>query len=274
MNLPLRTSRIKLSQGKIFWREVGQQGPVLVFLHGSWETSSQWLPVLKNLGAFYHCFAIDLLGFGDSECPKLHYSIELETEWLAEYLDALNLRQIYLVGHSLGSWVAAHYSLKHLHQVRGLVLLDPEGVEVSGLDGRWRWARWLMRKPPLVFWGMRLLYPLARLLGWERGMLRSQQLHRQLQRSPTACKLLFQRRRAEIQAELLQERLPWLKVPALILQSGQSTAAASLLSQTYAGLLPKAELQVLAKGGQDLPQTLPDEVAARIREFVETAKPL
>ncbi len=273
MNLPLRNSRIKLSQGNIFWREIGHRGPILVFLHGSWETSNQWLPLLKRLGESYHCFAVDLLGFGDSDRPVAQCSIALETEFLGEYLAALNLRQVYLIGHSLGSWVAASYAVKHLEQVQGLVLLAPEGVQVQGLEGRWRWSRWLVGRLQLVPWLLRLLYPLARLFGQGEGMLRSQRLRRKLQQSPMACKLLFQRRRAEIQSEQLQEQLGDLKVPVLIVQGGQDTAAASMLSQAYAGLLPQADLKILAEGDGYLPQTLPDELAKQIQDFVALAKP-
>src|SRR6478672_1523022 len=100
MALPLRNSRIRLSQGQIFWREVGQ-GPVLVFLHGSWSDSSQWISVIERLSEDYACFAVDLLGFGESERPQVHYSIEFEVECLVEFLETLNLRQVYLIGHSL-----------------------------------------------------------------------------------------------------------------------------------------------------------------------------
>ena len=121
-----RNSRVKLSVGQIFWREVGQ-GPSLVFLHGSWEDGTQWLRTIEHLSPYYQCFAPDLLGFGGSERRKIHYSIDLEVECLAQYLDTLKLRQVYLIGHSVGGWVAASYAIKYPDRVQGLVLLAPEG---------------------------------------------------------------------------------------------------------------------------------------------------
>ena len=79
MPLPVRNSRIKLSQGLLFWREVGQ-GSAIVFLHGSWKDSSQWLPVMQQLSKHCHCFAPDLLGFGESEVVKGRCSIALQVE--------------------------------------------------------------------------------------------------------------------------------------------------------------------------------------------------
>ena len=265
MVLPLRNARIRLSQGQIFWREVGQGCPI-VFLHGSWEDSGQWLPVIEQLSAEYHCFAPDLLGFGESEQPNIHYAIDLEVACLAEHLEALRLRRVYLVGHSLGGWIAASYALKYLDRVEGVILLAPEGVEVDGLRRRWWQAKLL--KLGVVGGVLRSLHSLRKAL-----KLRSPepllQRRRQLLDFPVACKLLFQRRRAEIRAEQLQEQLKWLKVPVLVLQGKQDTHAAKLLNQAYAQRSPNAELQQLPSTSSQLLETQPDAVAQAIRGFVE-----
>jgi len=271
MDLPLRNSRIKLSQGQIFWREVGT-GPTLVFLHGSWNDSSQWIPIINRLSGDYHCFAPDLLGFGESERPKVHYSIELEVESLAEFLETLRQRQVYLIGHSLGGWIAASYALKYLQQVQGVVLLAPLGLPDQTVRTHGWWTQCLVGRPPLMFWLLRSLRPVAKFIGQEEKIRRSLDYRQQLLKSPTACKLLFQRRWSEIQAELLQERLEWLKLPVLILQGGQDTIAAINQSKTYADLTPEAEHHILSLGGSDLPQELPDEVAEYIRNFVNRSQ--
>lgn len=265
--MTLRNSRIKLSQGQVFWREIGQ-GPSLVFLHGSWSDSSQWLPIIEHLSQDYHCLALDLLGFGDSERPKLHYSIQVEVECLMEYLEALHLPSVYLVGHSLGGWIAASYALKYLEQVRGLVLIAPEGVQAEGNRGSWQRTRWLVGRPPIAHTLLRALYPLARLMGRHKGIEQALKQRQQLLSSPTACRLLFQRRRAEIQAELLQDNLDWLKVPTLIVQGGKDSPDAIARSKTYAERSPYAHLQIIDQGGHDLPETLPDLIARHIDDFV------
>ena len=268
MDLPLRNSRIKLPSGQVFWREVGQ-GPILVFLHGSWSDSSQWLPVIEYLSQDYHCFALDLLGFGESEQPKLHYSIQLEVECLLKYLEALRLQPVYLIGHSLGGWIAASYVLQYLYQVRGLVLIAPEGVLLEGQQSSWRWARWLVGRPPIAYGVLRALLPLAKLLGRYKPIEQILQQRQQLLSSPTACQLLFQRRRSEIQAELLQERLDCLKVPTLIVQGRKDNSEAIARSQIYADNSPQAQLQMINHGGNDLPESLPALVARHIHEFVK-----
>jgi pimeloyl-ACP methyl ester carboxylesterase len=268
MDVLLRNSRIKLQLGQVFWREVGQ-GPVLVFLHGSWCDSSQWLPVIEHLSQNYHCFAPDLLGFGDSERPKLHYSVQLEVECLLEYLEALHMSQVYLIGHSLGGWIAASYALKHLDRVSGLVLLAPEGVRAEGNWESWQRTRWLVGHPPIAHGILRWLYPLARLFGRHKPIQQALEQRQQMLRSPAACKLLFRRRRAEIQAELLQERLEFLNVPTLILQGENDAPEAIARSQIYAAQTPNSQLQMIDRGGNDLPEALSNVVAESIHNFVK-----
>lgn len=268
MYSPLRNSRVKLSVGQIFWHEVGQ-GPNLVFLHGSWLDSSQWLRTIEHLSPYYQCFAPDLLGFGDSERPNIPYSIHLEVECLAQYLDTLKLREVYLIGHSVGGWVAASYAIKYPDRVQGLVLLAPEGVKVGNRRGRWQTANWLYNKPPLAFWLLRSIYPIAKLLGRQNKIDALLKFRQQLMQSPVAVELLFRRRRAEITAELVDEHLPLLKAPVLLLHGSEDTPAASSLCQSYAALAPNAELQFVSPGESNLPQEVPEIVAKYIREFAK-----
>lgn len=269
MELLVRNSRIKLSQGQIFWREIGS-GPAIVFLHGSWSNGSQWLALMEHLSADYHCFAPDLLGFGDSERPNIHYSIDLEVECLAEYLEALHLQQVYLIGHSLGAWIAASYALKYLDQVEGVVLLAPVGVleKIEQRKDKW-WTRWLRLPQSLFFLLLRSLQPLTKLLGRQKKVRRFPQ-QPELRQFRATRQLLFERRHAEIKAELLHERLNSLKVPILILQGEQDHPTAMAQSRAYADLAPLATLHVISHGGNDLPQELPDIVVQHIRDFIES----
>lgn len=267
MDLLVRNSRIKLSQGQVFWREIGS-GPAVVFLHGSFCDSSQWLPLMEQLSSDYHCFAPDLLGFGESERPNIHYSIDLEVECLAEYLEALHQRQVYLIGHSLGGWIAASYALKYLDRVEGIVLLAPVGV-LGGMENtiHRRWMRLLLLSVSLVLRLWRSLQSLVKTLRRQKKVKQSPQ-QRLEEQFPTACKLLFERRQSEIAAELLQERLNMLKVPVLILQGEQDTPAAVAQSEAYADLAPTATLHRIKQAGNDLPQALPDVVAEHVRDFL------
>lgn len=277
MTLPIRNGRIRLSQGQIFWREVGQGIPI-VLLHDTWSDGSEWLAVVDALAAHYHCLVPDLLGFGESERPRLHYSIALEVECLAQWLEALRLRRVYLVGVGVGAWVAASFALSHAEQVDGLVLLAPEGVKVVGAEQRWRGGRSLLSRFPIARWLLNLVAVPARLVGW-RGVLRLQEQVRLWRRSPAASQILFNRRPVEIQAEYLggavsnaassmgEHHLSWLKPSLLLLQGDAESPLTAAQIRAYTDA-PLAQVQMLP--GQDLRQTAPDAVARAIRTFIRS----
>jgi pimeloyl-ACP methyl ester carboxylesterase len=271
MYLSLRNSRVKLSVGQIFWREIGS-GPDVVFLHGSWQNSAQWLPVIEHLSADHHCIAPDLLGFGESkpESRKIHYSVEVEVEFLADYLETLKLRQFYLVAHSLGGWVAANYALKHSDRVLGLVLLAPEGVKAGYFKHRWFWASCFGILPSAILKIVRSLSPIAKICGGKKNIDWLLQFKQGLSKSPTTAKILFQRRWREIQGELLDDRLSDIKVPMLILQGAEDTAITLSLSQSYTALAPNAEMQIVSSGSSNLPQEMPEMIAQSIRKFINS----
>ncbi|MDF5714023.1 MAG: alpha/beta hydrolase [Rhizonema sp. NSF051] len=267
MDALFRNSRRKLSQGLLFWREVGEGIPV-IFLHGAWNDSSQWISVMELLWQDFHCFAPDMYGFGESEYPDVHYSIDLQVESLAEFVHALKLEKIYLVGHSLGGWIAARYALKYPEQIDGLVLLAPEGVEIEGQQARWRKMRRLVNGSSLVFKLLRFLRPLTKALGWNANIERDWQFRQVMLQYPTACQILFQRRQPEIEAELLHNQLYSLKAPVLILQGGKDTPETVAMSQAYAQQVTRASLKMIANAEADLPESHAGLVAADIREFL------
>lgn len=196
----------------MFWHEAGQ-GPTMVFLHGTWCDGRQWLPLVPQLSRHYHCLAPDLPGWGEStlEAPG---SVALVAESLAHWLTALRLPQVYLVAHSVGAWVALHYALRYPHQVRGIVVIDPEGLQPPALAGRWRRDRWLSQAwLPLDVLDR---VGLSRRPGPWKHLLDHR---RRLQHYPMARRLLFQRRWREVNAEQLDAQLPALAVPTLVLST-------------------------------------------------------
>jgi pimeloyl-ACP methyl ester carboxylesterase len=128
--------------------------------------------------------------------------------------------------------------------------------------------RRLLNYSPFVVKLLRSLVTFTKILGWHEKITQDLQLRQDLLRYPIACQLLFKRRQAEIEAELLQKRLYSIEVPVLILQGGQDTPDALAKSQIYTQLTPKVELKMIAHAGNDLPQSCAGDIAMDIREFI------
>jgi pimeloyl-ACP methyl ester carboxylesterase len=266
MALPFRNGRRQLSQGTLFWQEVGQ-GPTLLFLHGSWADSSQWQAVMAQLAPDCHCLAPDLLGCGESSRPKLAYSVALQVDCLAEYLAALRQGPLYIVGHSLGAWVATRYALRYPNQVKGLVLLAPEGVRDPSLAKRWRPYRWLGSPFSPLALLLKLLGPAAQWLGLGKLKLRSQHLRRQVRSHPADSRILFRRRPAELSQEQVTNQLATLQMPVLLLDPERANPTSYRLSQIYANLISHAKTAAIP-GDETAPTEAAAAIADCIRNFV------
>ncbi len=266
-----RNSRRKLTHGLLFWREVGAGLPI-IFLHGTWNDGSQWVPTMELLSREFHCLTPDLLGFGESEIPDIHYSIDLQVDCLAEFIDTLKLEKAYLVGHSLGGWIAASYALKYPGRTPGVVLLAPEGVATEGTDKRLKQMQNILQRSELMFALLRFFRPIAKKFGWEIKVEEEWKQRLIMEQYPTACELLFERQIPEIHAELLETRLCVMTSPVLILQGGKDTQEVSAASQAYAQLTPGANLKVITHGDNDLAQSCTEVVAEEIRDFIKSAK--
>ncbi|AFY50590.1 putative hydrolase or acyltransferase of alpha/beta superfamily [Nostoc sp. PCC 7524] len=267
MDTLLRNARRKLSQGLLFWREAGEGIPI-VFLHGNWHDSGQWVAVMESLYPNFHCFAPDLLGFGESDHPNIHYSIDVQVECMAEFLQALKLEKVNLVGHSLGGWIAASYALKYGQQVDKLVLVAPEGVKISGQEAYWQKMQQLLKRSPLFFKIMRSLRFLTKIFRLDEKIEQDWQLRQMVLQYPTACQLLFQRQQPELEAELLQSRLSDLAIPVLIVQGGKDAPDTLARSQAYSKLIEQVELKIIAHAGNDLPTSCVGVMAGDIRDFI------
>lgn len=231
--IPIHTGRMKLPSGNVFWHEGGKpQAETVIFLHGSWHDSTQWLPVMQRLAPRYHCLAPDLLGFGESwREGKTPYSVALQVEALHSLLSALRIHRFRLVGHSLGAWVAGQYALTYPDQVQSLAVLAPEGVSDRTLRGRWRRDRGLIAPwSPLP-----LVLPWLGSAAWARAL---RDRRRCLRQAPAACKMLFQRRTAAIRGELLNPGLGQLWLPTLVLESAAADPITHQLTRTWLRLLP------------------------------------
>lgn len=96
-------------------------GSPLVLLHALGKDGSDWDEVAEELDDRWRLYVPDLRGHGRSDWPG-EYSFELMRADLGALLEALSLRQVTLVGHSMGGVVAYLYTARHPERVERLVL--------------------------------------------------------------------------------------------------------------------------------------------------------
>jgi pimeloyl-ACP methyl ester carboxylesterase len=100
------------------------KGVPLVLLHGLLDSSMGWDTFART--SPNPCIAIDLSGFGNSDCPtRPRFSAYADD--IIETLDLIEQKTFVLVGHSLGGAVASVIADRIPRRVKSLVLLAPAG---------------------------------------------------------------------------------------------------------------------------------------------------
>ena len=265
-----RSSHIKISTGQIFWREAGDdENPVVIFLHGSWEDSQQWAKMIEPLSKNYHCLAIDLLGFGNSTTSEPPSSIKTEVDCLHEFITTLKLRPVYLVGHSLGAWIAVSYTLKYPDLVQGVVAISPEGLSLMYWQQYSQFTKWLLMHPWLSRLWVGGLKVLASVSDGAYPMVKHQPHWALLDKFPTTYRLFFERSIESIAHELVADRLSQFTKSFLVLQNEADDQLTIQQSQAYAKAVWKSEYQWIKNGELTLSQETDLQIALEIKGFID-----
>ena len=124
---PRTPSFIEARDGtSLFYRDWGTGKP-LVFLSGWTLSTEMWTHQMVPLSERgLRCIAYDRRGHGRSSDPGRGYDYDTLADDLAAVLEALELRDVTLVGHSMASGELVRYLTRHgAERVSGLVFLAP-----------------------------------------------------------------------------------------------------------------------------------------------------
>jgi pimeloyl-ACP methyl ester carboxylesterase len=120
------------------YAEAGRGKP-LILLHGFPLSKAMWRPQLEPLSAHARVFAVDLPGFGGSRGFEGAPSVEAMADRVAEFLDALQIREPVVVGGlSMGGYVTLAFARQHAKRLCGLILADTKADpdDEAGKAGR------------------------------------------------------------------------------------------------------------------------------------------
>ena len=121
---------------KLTWTWRGHQiqytvqgsGLPVILIHGFGASIGHWrqnIPVLSAAG--YRVFALDLLGFGDSDKPGLDYSLDLWESLLKDFWTEQVQQPTVFVGNSIGGLLTLMMLANHPEIASGGVLLNSAG---------------------------------------------------------------------------------------------------------------------------------------------------
>jgi len=116
-----RRATVQRGDGPVIAYDVEGNGPLVVFVHGLTSSRQAWDPVTKLLAPDFTCLRLDLRGHGESSAAA-EYSMPSILGDLRAVIEAMDLGEPALVGHSLGASVAAFYTAAY--GARSVVCVD------------------------------------------------------------------------------------------------------------------------------------------------------
>jgi pimeloyl-ACP methyl ester carboxylesterase len=112
-------------KGRIHYNDSGS-GPVIVLLHGYLESSEVWGGFGNKLSYGFRIISIDLPGHGLSEVSGDTHTMEFMAAAIKDVLDIIGIKKAFLVGHSLGGYVALAFLELYPDQLFGYCLFHSQ----------------------------------------------------------------------------------------------------------------------------------------------------
>lgn len=226
---------------------VGGEGPPIVLVHGIGVSSRYFFPLGEELAADRAVFAPDLPGSGRSDSPPRALGIGGLSGALLTTLDALELGRVAIVANSLGCQVVADLALRKPERVAALVLIGPTVNPHARSGGRQVAAlvEDCVYEPP----------PLLAIIALDYARFGPRRF------VATARAAL---------ADRIEEKLPRIEAPALVIRGEHDTLAPQGWCEEAAALLPNGRpLAVVPGAAHAAHYSAPGPAASLVRSFLE-----
>lgn len=240
-------------------------GRPLLFLHPDIGLDPG-LPVLDRLAAHARVIAPSHPGFGGSEQPKHFTHIDDLAYFYLDLLEELDLRDVTLVGVSLGGWIAAEIAVKSTARLSRLVFANAVGIKVGGRETRDIADIFAMTEPDFnarAYFDPAIAARDYKAMAEEdvRVVARNREATARYGWSPY------------LHDPKLKGRLHRIRVPTLVLWGAADRIVADGYGRAYAEAIPGASFETIERAGHFPHIEQPDAFAEKIFAFTQGRAP-
>ena len=256
--------------------EYGDGHQQIMLLHGFGATSYTWRSWIGGLAKEHRVWAVELKGHGSAPAPRDDlYSIHDHADLVHRLILQRDLRQLTLVGHSMGGGVALLVALRLLGEERlaRLVLVSSAAYPQRlppfiALAGQGRLAEWALR-----------IFPKRLLIRWvlssivfDRERVTDTQVEAYAEPlfSPAHRRALIKTAARIIPPDLedITRRIPEIDLPTLLLWGRHDWVVPLDVADRLLAALPSAQLEVMEECGHVPPEELPKESLEIVLKFL------
>jgi pimeloyl-ACP methyl ester carboxylesterase len=246
--------------------EAGHGRPLL-FLHGG-HPSGRLDPqarLVEALADNFRFIAPTHPGFGITAAPPQLTTVDDLAYLYLDFLDALDLRDVVLVGASLGGWIAAEMAVKTTERISQLVLIDSVGIKVGDREAR----------------DIADIYAITDRQLAEIAYADPQKMARDTKSLPEQELTLMARSREStgryawspyMHNPKLKARLHRIGIPALVIWGEADRIVAPEYGRSFAAALPNARFAVIESAGHFPHLEQPNAVAHHILDLLSEGR--
>ncbi|MDI6762442.1 MAG: alpha/beta hydrolase [Thermodesulfobacteriota bacterium] len=120
-SLSPQTVQIK---GRTIFYVVKGEGKPLLLIHGYGAGIWVWEKQIEILSHSYRVYALDLIGYGFSDRPKIDYTAEVYIHFVRDFMDGVGMKRATLIGNSMGGGIAWAMAALFPERVEKLILIN------------------------------------------------------------------------------------------------------------------------------------------------------
>jgi len=120
---PFEPRYVEVFGSRMHYVEEGTGDPI-VFIHGNPTWSYLWRNVLPYLVPYGRCIALDLIGYGRSDKPRMDYKWTNHAKYVEEFFRKMALNNVTLVLHDWGVSLGLNYAMRHESRVKAIAFME------------------------------------------------------------------------------------------------------------------------------------------------------
>ncbi|MBD0421352.1 alpha/beta hydrolase [Streptomyces sp. TRM S81-3] len=228
----------------VAWRIAGRRPPV-VCVHGAGVSSREFRPFIEVLGRRHDAWTVDLPGFGASAGPGHPLGVRALADALVEWLAAVGLDDVVLLGGSFGCQVAVDAAVRHPGRIAGMVLVGPT-VDPAARGFVRQMLRWIRNAPHESVSMAALNLADYRDAGGRRVLGAF----------------------TESLRDRIEDKLPHVLMPTLVVRGAQDRMVPQEWAEEVTRLLPAGRLAVVEDSGHMVPYRQAHALAGLVVDFL------
>ena len=214
----------------------GGKGEPLLFLHGA-SGAPAILPFMEKLAERFDVLVPEHPGYGQTAEPEWLENIHDVAYFYLDFLKQLNLRNVTLVGNSMGGWIAMEIAVRDTSRLKSLVLVSPAGIPAPGVHP----ADIFLMAPEDVVRSLFVDQKLA-----EARLAQPEDIDVSLKNRHTTARLGWEPR---LHDPFLPKWLHRIDVPVKVIWGREDRILPVAFAEEFQRLMPKAQIHIVDNAG-------------------------